>query len=322
MRTGAEQQLPPEQEQALAEAKRMSWVSIAYLVSVVIILALVMGQSQAMRTAWIDDALSIIPPIVFLVGNRVSRWKPTEGFPFGFHRASTAAYLTASAALLIVGLYLLVEAVLKLVHAEHPTIGGIELFGHDIWLGWLMIAALVYSGVPAYFIARSKLSHAEALYDKVLHAAAKMDRADWLVAAAAIAGVAGVGLGWWWADAGAAILISLEVIRDGYSHLRLATFDILDHWPRTVEGDKPDPAIERVIRAVRDLDWVREAEVRLKTSGRTLSGEAFVVPVSDERLAERTEAAMRTVRGVDWRLHHFTITPVTNLANLPEEDGP
>jgi cation diffusion facilitator family transporter len=322
MRTGEEQQLPRAQQAALARAKRLSWITIAYLLSVVVILALVMGQSQAMKTAWVDDLFSLVPSIVFLIGNRVSRWEPTERFPFGFHRAATASYLAASVALLTVGVYLLIEAVLKLVFAEHPTIGGIDLFGYDVWLGWPMIAALLYSGVPPVFMGRAKLPLAKTLYDKVLHASAKMDRADWMVAAAAIVGILGVGLGFWWMDAGAAMFISLEIIHDGYSHLRLATFDILDHWPRTVEGGGPDPAIERITHAVRDLDWVREAEVRLRTSGRTLSCEAFVVPVSDERLTERIEEAMRNVRRTDWRLHHFTVTPVTNLDSLAEEDGP
>ncbi len=34
------------------------------------------------------------------------------------------------------------------VLAEHPTIGTVMLFGHTVWLGWLMIAALLYSAVP------------------------------------------------------------------------------------------------------------------------------------------------------------------------------
>jgi cation diffusion facilitator family transporter len=321
VRTGEEQQLPPEQREALAKAKRLAWITIAYLVSVVMLLALVMGQSQAMKTAWIDDALSLIPTTVFLVGNRVSRWGATEQFPFGFHRASTAAYLAASVALLGTGCYLIVDSATKLVLAEHPTIGAIDLFGYDVWLGWPMIAALVYSGLPVIFIGRAKLPLAEALYDKVLYADAKMDRADWLVASAAIAGILGIGFGYWWADPAAAILISIEVLRDGWRHLKLASFDLLDHLPRTVDGKKPDPVIERIKAAVQELDWVRESEIRLRASGRALSGEAFVVPVSDERLTERLDEAMRRARQVDWRLHHFTVTPVRSLDSHAEEDG-
>jgi Co/Zn/Cd efflux system component len=149
-----------------------------------------------------------------------------------------------------------------------------------------------------------------------------MDRADWLVAGAAIVGILGIRFGIWWADATAAILISLEVLRDGYTHLKLATFDMLDHCPRTIDGKASDPVIARLAQALHELDWVRESEVRLRTSGRTFSGEAFVVPVSDEYLTERVEQAMRNLRKVDWRLHHLTLTPVASLSTLAEEDGP
>lgn len=37
------------------------------------------------------------------------------------------------------------------------------------------------------------------MHDKVLHADAKMNKADWMTAAAALVGVLGIGLGWWWA---------------------------------------------------------------------------------------------------------------------------
>ena len=36
--------------------------------------------------------------------------------------------------------------------AEHPPIGVIEVFGETIWLGWPMLGALVWSGVPAFFL--------------------------------------------------------------------------------------------------------------------------------------------------------------------------
>jgi len=60
--------------------------------------------------------------------------------------------------------------VLTLVRFEHPSIGLIELFGQQIWLGWLMIAALVYSGLPPVLLGRAKMRLAAALHDKVLFA--------------------------------------------------------------------------------------------------------------------------------------------------------
>jgi divalent metal cation (Fe/Co/Zn/Cd) transporter len=63
-------EFPPDQQRALRKARRLEWITIAYLVSAIGILALVLGSSQAMRTAWAEDILSLIPPIAFLIAMR------------------------------------------------------------------------------------------------------------------------------------------------------------------------------------------------------------------------------------------------------------
>jgi divalent metal cation (Fe/Co/Zn/Cd) transporter len=88
-----------------------------------------------MKTAWIDDLLSLIAPIAFLVAGRISIRPPNERFPYGYHRAVSIAFLCASLSLCTMGGWLLIDAVTKLLKAEHPTIGGVHLFGQTIWLG-------------------------------------------------------------------------------------------------------------------------------------------------------------------------------------------
>ena len=193
-------ELPPELQRTLRKARRLEWLTIAYLVSAVLLLGLVLGNSQAMKTAWAEDLLSLIPPIAFLVAIRLNARPPTERFPYGFHRATSIAHLCAALALFTMGAYLLIEAVIKLVTAEYPTIGSVELFGQTTWLGWLMLPALAWSAIPAVFLGRAKIRLAEELHNKVLYADAKMNKADWLTAGAAMVGVLGIGFGLWWAD--------------------------------------------------------------------------------------------------------------------------
>jgi cation diffusion facilitator family transporter len=312
-------EFPEDKQRVIRKARRLEWITIVYLLSVVGLVGLVLGQSQAMKAAWIEDMLSIIPAAVFLIGHRISQWEPTPRFPYGFHRVTSAAYLAAAAALSVVGTYLLIDSLLKLIEAEHPTIGLSRIFGYEVWLGWLMIAALIYSLVPAAIIGRMKVPLAEQIYDKVIYTDAKMQKADWMTAGAAIVGIIGIGFGYWWADAAAGILISLDILRDGYSHLTVALFDLIDQTPRTLDGSKRDPLVGKVEAKVRGLDWVRDAEVRLRVSGHTIFGEADVVPSSVEDLPGKIERAVREIRDLDWRLHHFTLTPVPNLSRSPEE---
>lgn len=319
MRGDRDRELTPEGRETLRRARRLEWITIAYLVSAVGLLALVLGSSQAMKTAWFEDLLSLIPPIAFLLAERYNSKAPTERFPYGFHRTVSIGHLCAALALFAMGGYLFVESVAKLVTAEHPTIGAITLFGQTFWLGWLMLPALLWSALPAYFLGRLKLPLARDLHNKVLYADAHMNKADWLTAGAAMVGVVGIGFGLWWADAAAAALISLDITKDGLKNLRHAVNDLMDQTPTTVTRDDTDPLRDRVAARLAELPWVEDADVRLREEGQVYFGEAFVVPSDPSNLTEKIERALEELRDLDWRVHDVAIMPVRELPKRERE---
>ena len=319
MRGNRDRELAPEGRERLRRARRLEWITIAYLVSAVGLLALVLGSSQAMKTAWFEDLLSLIPPIAFLLSERYNSKAPTERFPYGFHRTVSIGHLCAALALFAMGGYLFVESVAKLVTAEHPTIGAITLFGQTFWLGWLMLPALLWSALPAFFLGRAKLPLARDLHNKVLYADAKMNKADWLTAGAAMVGVVGIGFGLWWADAAAAALISLDITKDGLKNLRHAVNDLMDQTPTTVTHDEIDPLRDRVAARLAELPWVEDADVRLREEGQVYFGEAFVVPSDPSNLTEKIERALEELRDLDWRVHDVAIMPVRELPKRERE---
>jgi cation diffusion facilitator family transporter len=301
-------ELPPTKHSAYTRAIRLEWLTIGYLLTAIAAIYLTLGNSQAMKTAWIEDMLSLIPPIVFLIADRIRQRPPNEIFPYGYHRVVSIAYLVASFALFLVGALLLADAALKLAAAEHPSIGTVELFGHHVWLGWLMEAALLYSAVPAIVLGRLKVPLARELHDKVLFADAKMNKADWLTAVAAMAGVLGIGLGLWWADAVAAAVISIDIVHDGFVNLRTVVTDLMDKRPTTVDDSAVDPLTTRVEREMHDLNWVREARARLREEGHVYFGEVFVVPKDGTAdLVERVREAHERLLKLDWRLHDIVV---------------
>jgi cation diffusion facilitator family transporter len=307
-------ELPPEKRPAHRRATRLEWVTIAYLLTAITGIYLTLGNSQAMKTAWIEDMLSLIPPVVFLIAARIRNRPPNRTFPYGYHRVVSIAYLAAALALFLLGAILLGDALLKLVSAEHPSIGTVELFGHHLWLGWLMELALLYSAVPAILLGRMKLPLARTLHDKVLFADAKMNKADWLTAVAAMTGVLGIGLGWWWADAVAAAVISTDILHDGYVNLRTVVTDLMDKRPTTVDDSAVDPLMARVEHEMQGLGWVRQARARLREQGHVYFGEVLVVPRDGtDDLVARIEDAHDRLRALDWRLHDVIVAPTPQI---------
>lgn len=162
-------ELPPELQKELHSAKKIEWITVFYLISVVIVMYLTMGSSQAMKTAWLEDLLSLIPSIVFLIATKINTKPPDDKFRYGYHRVFTIAFLIGASALLAMGLFMVYDSSISLFKAEHPTIGSRLFFGKQIWMGWVMIVALLYSAIPAMILGFKKLPKAKKLHNKILY---------------------------------------------------------------------------------------------------------------------------------------------------------
>ncbi len=129
----------------------------------------------------------------------------------------------------------------------------VRLFGQEIWLGWLMIAALAYSVIPPVILGRMKLPLARRLQDEVLHTDALMQKADWMTGLAGIAGIIGIGLGYWWADAVAAGIISFSILHDGVTSLRIAVAELADGAPRELGSARIEEEAEALEKRLQAL---------------------------------------------------------------------
>jgi cation diffusion facilitator family transporter len=306
-------ELPPEKQEDHRKAVRLEKLTIVYLLSAIVLLALTLGQSQAMKAAWIEDLLSLLPPTAFLIASRLRNRHASRKFPWGWHRSVSIAYLGAAVALLVTGAYVFGDSAFKLVKAEHPPIGVIQLFGHEIWLGWVMLGALAYSGIPPVLLGRRKLQLANSLHDKVLFADAEMNKADWMTVAAAMLGILGIGIGLWWADAVAALFISLDILHDGWKNVRAATHDLMDARPRRHDAREYHPVVDRIEEELGEVDWVEQGGVRLREEGHVFTGEVLVVPATEERLVDRCEELAEHLLQLDWKLYDIVVVPVREI---------
>ena len=312
-------ELPKDKQNARTRAVRLSWITILFFASAVTLVYLALGSSQAMKAAWVEDMLAFVPPAAFLIADRIRFRSPNDDYPYGYHRSISIAYVIASTALLLLGLLILEDSVSKLIAVEHPPIGLVQPFGQQIWLGWIMIAVLTYTMVPAVILGRLKVPLAKELHDKVLFADAQMNKADWMTAGAAILGVLGIRFGLWWADPIAAIVISADIVRDGVRNIRAGMATLMDKRPQRVDDEGIDPLPARLESAIKELDWVSDARVRLREQGHVFYGDVLVVPQDQRDLVARIEKATKDLMEMDWRLFDLNISPRSTLEEPQEE---
>src|SRR5690554_642604 len=305
--------MPEDKKANMRKLALLEWANLGVRFSIVTVLYLVMGNSQAMKAAWLEDVLTLVPPIAFLISLYFRKRTPDKSFPYGYQRVTVIAFLCGSVVLTLLGLYLLGDSLHVLIKQERTSIGGIELFGDTYWQGWLMIAGLLYSVIPPFFIGRIQEKIAATVHEKTVYVDAKVSKADWMTGVAGIVGILGVGLGWWWADAVAALVIGLDVTLDGYRYLKEAIGDLLDRRPHDIRTGKPETLAEELEQQLESLAWVTRAAVRLREEGNVISGEAFVIPDSDDQLVAKLAAAREMVHKQDWRLYELVIIPVAEL---------
>lgn len=308
--------LPPEQRRALRKAVRWEIFTIGYTAVTITVVAFVVGNSQAMKTAWIEDMLSLIPQFAFLIALLFVRRRPTVAHPYGMHRAMGIGHLVAGVALLAVGLNLGVEAVTGLISGEHPTIGTLNLFGHTIWQGWLMVGVMSIIVIGPFIYGHAKAKLAPVLHNKLLYADADMAKADWHTNAASIIGVLGVGAGVWWLDGAAAIFISLGIVWDGFRNTKGAVIDLMDQRARTFDDRKPHPLAHEIVNYLRELPWVADAAVRMRDQGQVFQVEAFVRPRRNRITLRQVDEASEGIADLDWKVQDVVIVP---SERLPDE---
>lgn len=303
-----------EHDKRLSNAVRLEWISVALLVVTIVLVGITTGQSQAMKAAWLEDSLSLLPPLAFLIAVRRSKKDPDREHPYGHHRSVGVGHLVAAVALFTMGSFLIYDSVTGLVKGERAPIGVMMLGGYAIWAGWVMIAVMVLVSIPPVILGHAKMKLAEPLHDKVLFADADMNKADWQSGLATCLGVLGIGIGWWWADGVAALIVSAGIVHDGFRNIKAAISGLTDVRARTYDDKAPHPLIQQAERVLHDVPWVREAVVRMRDMGHVFHVEVFVVPRSGEVVTvERLVEVRQQLERLDPKLADVVVSPVADL---------
>lgn len=301
-----------ELRDGFAQMRKLEWTTLVYQVGAAALVFYLAGSSQSMKTEWMENALAVVPPLGVLLTYRFENKTPDVKRPFGYHRASTIAFMAAAFALAMIGIVLCFEAAGNLLHGERPSIGGFQLFGRTIWHGWLMIALMIGTAMPPVILGRKKIPVAKLLHDKALFADADMNRANWLSNGAGTLGLLLVAFGFWWGDSLAALLISLDIMRDGLTNVMHSLSDVMDHQPTDLENGRQLPIVSEVHKTLKNLPFVGKFQVLMREQGRYFYAEIFIEPNAQANaqmpsIADATQQVRDAILPLDWRLQHVAV---------------
>jgi divalent metal cation (Fe/Co/Zn/Cd) transporter len=286
---------------AFGQMRRLGWIALGYQIAAIALLGSLMGGSQSMKTELLENLLGAIPIIGLLIAHHMESKGQDVQRPFGYHRAATITFVAAAFTLAGMGAYLMFDSASVLWQREHPDIKNIALFGHTVWMGWLMMGAMAVTGIVPVILGRFQSPLAVILHDKPLHACAEMNRANALTNGAGVIGLLLVANGFWWGDAVAALLISFDILHDGWVNIARSLSDVMDRAPVDLETNGQCPSIAQVHRAVAALPFVAERCILMREHGRFFFAEIFIRP--NEQMPDVLEAVLP----LDWRLQHIAI---------------
>jgi cation diffusion facilitator family transporter len=246
--------------EASAEGIRALWISLAILGATAAIQAVVVAFSGSVALLGdtlhnAADALTAVPlGVAFLVGRR----PPNRRYTYGYGRAEDLAGIAIVVVIAASSALAAYEAATRLAHPRPVS--------NLIAVGVAALAGFAGNeAVARYRIRVGRKIGSAALVADGLHA-----RTDGFTSLAVLLGVAGVAVGWDWADPVVGLLITLAIL----AVLRQAAREIYRRLMDAVDPELVDQT-EQTLRATTGVLDI--GEVRLRWIGHQLRAECEVV---------------------------------------------
>ncbi len=244
---------PSSIENASRAAQKLAQTGLVVnaLLTVVKLVAGLVGNAYALVADAIESATDIIGSLVVLGGLRIASRTPDDRYPFGYGRAEPIAAAAVASIMLGAAAGIAVEAIREIRtphHAPAPFTLGV------------LAAVIVIKELLAQRVKRAGDDSGSV----VVHADAWHHRADAITSAAAFVGISIAligGPGWEPADDWAALVAALVICINGALLLRTATRDLMDRAPDA-------PLFEAVSLAATQTEGVLAIEkLKIRKSG-------------------------------------------------------
>jgi len=198
---------------------------ITIILNVVITVAQISGGIISGSLALISDALhnfsDSLAIVLAWIANLLSARPKNKRFTFGFQRAEILAAFINSLVLIVISLFLVIEAVKRFIHLNEVN---------PLWMFWLGLLGLAANGISVYILHRGRKENIN------LRAAYLHLLGDMFTSLAVIAGAITIKLlGWYWVDPCVTILISGYLLIQSYRILRESVEILMQMSPAEID---------------------------------------------------------------------------------------
>lgn len=204
--------------------RRLLWAVLANvgLTVVQVLGGLISGSLSLIADALhnFSDAASLV---IALVAVRIGRKPADQVKTFGYKRAETIAALINLTTLILLGLYLIIEAVQRF-YAPEPISGWIV-----IWVAGVALVVDVFTAALTYAQSKDSMNMRAAFLHNVTDALASVG--------VILAGTLILLFGWVWVDAAMTLLISAYVLWHGYIEFPQVVHLLMEGTPEDIKID-------------------------------------------------------------------------------------
>jgi cation diffusion facilitator family transporter len=286
-------------EEALAsrEGLRVLWVSLAALLGVAVVQALIVMISHSVGLLAdtihnFADALTAVPiGLAFLLGRR----RPTHRYTYGFGRAEDLAGLSVVVVIAFSAAAVVWESISRLAHP------------HAVGRLWAVALAGVLGWAGNETVARYRIGVGRRIGSAALVADGRHARVDGFTSLAVVVGAVGVAAGWPDADPIVGLLISVAILGVLWGAGR-------DVMRRLMDAVEPE-TVDLIRRTALEVDGVVGVDhVRVRWLGHELSASLdLTVPVT---------LSIGRAHEIAETVHHHLLHEVPRLADVTIHTNP
>jgi len=213
--------------------RRLWW---AVLANILLTFAQIIGGAVSGSLSLIADALHNFSDaaslLIALVAIRIGRKPPDQFKTFGYKRAETVAALINLTTLIIIGLYLCYEAIMRFITPE-PVAGWMVVI-----VAGIALAVDVFTALLTYSQSKTSMNIKAAFLHNVTDALASVG--------VIIAGTLILLYGWVWTDAAMTLLISGYVLYQGFTETPKVIHLLMEGAPKGLNMQNVTSVMEAV----------------------------------------------------------------------------